>query len=771
MGAARPEAAYYPWKALTRGQRRAATGIQNWLHEFSELAIPTRALGKSIFDWQRIDKTRASNVVVIDGPRGAGKTSLMLTLVELWRRALAQEKLDEVLERGEIDLEGFTEPNTSGQVATEPFRKNIIPIRVLDLAPLPQSTSLITWVAAQLREFIDLLDERTAPPFSDVSTHAAVPWEPDWDKELPSRRAWADLTASAAWGWDDNIQARKQMLDPDAYAEELQQSERARVGIVERWRTLIAAIVKDAAERHPNRISKEARIVIPIDDVDMNPLRTRDLLDFVRTFWDPQLVFMLSGDSDLILAALKRYHSKSMGAADESAAGFTLHEMAAQSYDKVVPRAQRFRISPLEPKERVELLREQLPNGLEKLLFRDRWAAEALPPTLRELHDMRQTLSGQKTMSEVVGTLWSTALAREGAPAEVTEQIAQHVDLGQNGMPAIEMDVDAPSERLGEFRIRKDQRSHRAHLVLEVASGLRPLKPENLSVRMRGAMLLAADLAANDPDAAWSQISIAGHGYKFPAVRARILASLASQNDEVNRVRDLLRRGMRWPVPDWPAPVDFARFAEEWRRVIPDILEGRDASRVAVEFLRLVWRVQQEQSLPSPPPPTTPTTLQVPSPQPPIFPPTLADAIIFIQSETDTTMTPRPQAYVEWAETRAPLLATPESGLQWSTAEDLLEILTIGQERIHQARFERARITLETLSKESLPREEVDVALTAIDGAFSDHPWVKRFGAWKQQPAQDKRPQHVRRSFGAQPPKAGRSGPRPRGPRPRVLRK
>src|SRR5262245_13745191 len=98
MGAARPEAAYYRWRALAQGQRRVAGEIQSWLSGFSELEIPTRAAGKNIFDWQRVNETRASNVVIIDGPRGAGKTSLMLTLVELWRRILAQERLDEAFE-------------------------------------------------------------------------------------------------------------------------------------------------------------------------------------------------------------------------------------------------------------------------------------------------------------------------------------------------------------------------------------------------------------------------------------------------------------------------------------------------------------------------------------------------------------------------------------------------------------------------------------------------------------------------------------------------
>jgi len=159
------------------------------------------------------------------------------------------------------------------------------------------------------------------------------------------------------------------------------------------------------------------------------------------------------------------------------------------------------------------------------------------------------------------------------------------------------------------------------------------------------------------------------------------------------------------------------------------MLRGRDGSHVAAEFLLSIWRVQQEQSAPNSPPPTTPTT-------------TLGDALTVIQSPSVATMTPpRQQAYVEWVGERAPLLATPESGLHRSAVNEFLEMHpNIGREgdHVHQARFERARITLETLSKGSLLRKEVDSALTAIDGAFDDHPWVKRFGVWKEQFAQDK---------------------------------
>jgi len=797
MGTARPEAAFYRWRALAQEQRRVAAAVQSWLAAFSTMPIPTRATGNSIFDWQQIDETRASNVIVIDGPRGAGKTSLMLTLVELWRRTLAQDKLEEVFapipavppRPGETDLLGIGDVQPLADVppasdhwtietrtSFDSLRSRIIPIRVLDFAPLPYSTSLVTWVAAQLREFIDLLDQRTTAAFSDVSTRAVVPWEPDWDKELPSRRAWAELTASAAWGWDDNIQARKGTLDPDAYAEELQQSERARVGIVERWRTLIGAIVKDAAQRYRGRISEEARIVIPIDDVDMNPQRTAGLLDFVHTFWDPQLVFLLSGDSKLILAALEQHHAKALGmtGGDASDAGFSRREIAAQSYDKVVPLAQRFRIGPLTPAERVKMLEDRLsnlqgigstgPSGtsdaaskpmpLTDVLRMDRWAAEALPATLREIHDMRQKLSGHMKITDVVADIWSDAVSREALTVDDRKRISERVDLSQDGMPSVEAEIDARAERLGEFRVpsssqgSSERRAGRTHLVLEGISALVPCDMPGSS-RLRGALLLAADLAADDPDAAWSAISIAGRGYKCPAVRARVVVSIAPQHRSAgNHAEELLRRGVRWPVPNWPAPIDLARFAEEWRKLIPGILERRQAPgrdrEVAIRFLDLIRSVQMRSA-------------------PLVVAPELKQLMkeIFEHRIPETSASPRDQAYVDWARGRALLLAAPESGLHVDTANDLLSVLPgdatkgVAPQKgaaaqkdvatplfvgIHRARFERVRISLETLPYHESPDGYVDATLTAIDASFPGHPWVERFRPWKPEHA----PQEVR---------------------------
>jgi hypothetical protein len=649
------------------------------------------------------------------------------------------------------ETDATTARNEARGVAND-LRRRIIPIRVLDFAPLPRSTSLITWVAAQLREFIDLLDERMTPHTSNLGSRQVVPWEPSWEQELPSRRAWADLAASAAWGWDDNIQARKGALDPDAYAEELQQSERARVGIVERWRTLIRTIVADAAQRYPSRISANGRIVIPIDDVDMNPQRTGELLEFVRTFWDPQLVFLLSGDSALITAALQQQYAKVLEVTKETAASFSPspRDLAAQSYDKVVPIAQRFRLGPLMREERIALLKKQLcklqalepssnlapeqPGTLEELLRCDPWAAEALPATLREVHDVRQKLMPKQTVSEVVADLWSSALSREALTDERRREIRNRVDLSSEGLPSVEGEIEAFAERLGEVGVQAPDRTtkrrgHRTRLVLEVPSDLVPSNfPE--SQRLRGAFLLAADLAAADPDAAWSAITIAARGYKFPAVRARIVAPITS-NDRLARRRaeTWLRRGTRWPVPDWPAPIVLARFAQEWRKVAPDLVDLRgEAMRdrgVAMAFLRLVQSVFQDRPLPAASPAAAGTVTEE------AF--TSMLKAIFEVSDTQATR-PRQIAYVDWAQWRAPLLAAPESGLQASVAKEVLEALSPAANpdptELERARFDRAHITLNTVLQENLGTDDVHAVLAAIDASFSDHPWVGRFHAW-----------------------------------------
>src|SRR5262249_31559268 len=121
------------------------------------------------------------------------------------------------------------------------------------------------------------------------------------------------------------------------------------------------------------------------------------------------------------------------------------------------------------------------------------------------IHDTRQTLNRTENVTELVDNLWSAACDRE-LPGNLHKEIAERVSLGSEGMPSVEGDLDARPDRLGEFKVDQERSSssesrQRTHLVLEAVSGLLSTDLAERE-RVNGAFLLAADLAADDPDAA-----------------------------------------------------------------------------------------------------------------------------------------------------------------------------------------------------------------------------------------------------------------------------
>jgi len=88
----RPEARPLYWKDLTEDQQRVVVQIHQWIEDYikSPLDKGVRTGGnRSPFDYQEIHEHRTSNVILIDGGRGSGKTSVLVTALRLWRRAAA----------------------------------------------------------------------------------------------------------------------------------------------------------------------------------------------------------------------------------------------------------------------------------------------------------------------------------------------------------------------------------------------------------------------------------------------------------------------------------------------------------------------------------------------------------------------------------------------------------------------------------------------------------------------------------------------------------
>lgn len=463
---ARSEAQPFTWDDLALEQRRVICLVQRWMEDFVEHTPLTPLPPDGAFTWQAADLQRRSNVLLIHGGRGSGKTSVMLTLLELWRQPLVSEPrqgsrrtLAPEEQRGRdsasLEQEALTQTNLStvdAKVNTQLTRGRVIPLKPLDLQPLPGPTSLLAWIASRIREFAELLDQPfpgtpyTRPP------RAIAGWHPDTENEAPWRKPWRELADAIALGWEINPRQRQGGLDPEAFTEEMLEAERSRHAILVKWRRFVEAVVAHACWRSPSHFNQQARLVLPIDDVDMNPRQCVHVLELVRYLWHPQLVFLLTGQSRLFTKMLRLSYHGAMRAGlgpgsvndhefESLDARPSPHELAAQDFDRIIPPAQRFRLNPIEPAERrssllkwlrlqpeaspppsqepTETKERTVPRDSLLARFLDRFRTtpflqNGLPPHFRQLCNVEQLLLRahleEKTQSEMVALLWKEAV-------------------------------------------------------------------------------------------------------------------------------------------------------------------------------------------------------------------------------------------------------------------------------------------------------------------------------------------------------------------------
>lgn len=662
---ARREALPYEWDQLTADQQRVAEELHKYLVDFVSLPLqPKRPPGP--FSWQ-LDHHRESNVVLFDGGRGSGKTSVLLTVIELWLRVLrgeptssAPQPIVTMLQRGEL----------AGK---------LIPLRILDLQPLPRSTSLLTWLAGRLLEFVDDLEggnarERGAPPAPIGS------WNPKWEVELPSRKAWRELLQDAATGWESNLSQRRKDLDPESYAVELGQAERARLSIQDRWREFVDRVADDAHQRLPALMKPDARFVLSIDDADMNPHRCVELLDLLRMFWHPRLVFVLTGETDLFIKTLQLHY---LGRFREATGPTALIEgeykeilakpsalgLAWNTYNKAIPRGQRFSLPELQPEERLKFLREDLavelrhreeglpPASLVGYFELDPFLQHGLPDRLRRIQDLKQQLSDpalRRRASLLVYRLWRDKVKAGDFSQPLEKALLGSVQL-RDEMLFVQLENEL-AWMSRNFGVRRRLLGASFQLELNVSEGFNydPLDNEfQLPKSLVALLLLALNVAEDEVDGEVPDEELPrGFGYSL------VNAIVPVGTKEAQFV---------WPLPTFTSPVEVNLLMSMWtpsniRRALSD----KDPGALAHQFIAATLSAHARHRLEEPLPDAKDIWKQLVT--------KVRDALTHIPKE-DSKDIPRQRQFNLWLREGAGLLATPESGLPPSTANEILESL------------------------------------------------------------------------------------------------
>lgn len=204
---------------------------------------------------------RYRRVLLLDGDRGTGKTSFLVTLVERWN-ASASAEYDAV-------------------VGTErPDFIRVLPI--LDFDPLPPGVPLAAWIIQAWRPLVNHYEE-----ISRKSTNGR---ESDDDTLLDR---WLKLFRVAAVGWTgipEGTGLIEQVLDREEQVGDWQHLDR-------QWYDFVEDVIEFGTSGVPQPagpLPKNPVFVIMIDDVDLQVGRVRELLPALRLLYHPSVVFVVA---------------------------------------------------------------------------------------------------------------------------------------------------------------------------------------------------------------------------------------------------------------------------------------------------------------------------------------------------------------------------------------------------------------------------------------------------------------------------------------------
>lgn len=705
--ALRREAAPLSPEHLTSAQRRAGERATRLLHEMARKPWKKRAPHPPGFGFLPIiDERRDNSVILIDGARGSGKSTLLLTLLHGYSRLLLPER---------------------GEPAKNPWfdvEDRIVPAGLIDLQPLPSSTNLLLLLTTALEKVVQALTPEHSSP-------EAPRWYEPSEEELPSRRAWRVFSRVAASGWYSNLPERKAALDLEAFAIEQEHEEYRRLDLTNAFHDFMDALLSDFQKRRG--WTRPPLFFLAIDDADMNPALSGALLEILRKLYHPRLAFVITGHSELFIHMLELELSKTHSGAVISRPESTesppvFATLAYEIYAKVVPQSARCEIPPLPPDQRVAAipeLEEQLkrfallpyarmateqPLTLRDYLTHGGQVMDALPDRLRQLLDLHGVLANieveekERSTLHAVKAIWDFS-AQMDMTAARTHRLEQLVHIEPDGSLSIEPGIrlspvlhELYSIPLGENRrlIFKTPDKFEAWLV-ERGTDVQ------LSSRIAAAWMFTNSVAADDRRGIFAGLRPVPDMLTEP-----LFAHHEGDLPNIGRLQ------IAWPIPDWQSFEDIMEFGRLWR---PAALMfsvrkiGSIPDRAARKFLNTVLRVGQGKRW----------AVQ------PMGDHSESDwsgiASELAKTSRAGEASPREFALIEWARSRAGLLAAPESGLPADAANHFLQALQTAfgtdwpfvKTALRRARREHLRVD------SAVNDVSVDYLLTKIDELFPNH--------------------------------------------------
>lgn len=284
-----------------------------------------------------LEDSRYSRVAMLEGPRGSGKTTLLLSLIRATSPDGRWNDSDGGLER---------------------LRGRVVWLETLDLEPHPRATNLLASILVRIEDKVGRFQENFIG--GQGLPGGILDARPEDDPILELSRLQNDV----ALAWDGDAPGRGTQLGPDAYAVEVLRTEQARLKLNPRLRAVLdhlaSKVYRDGQIQNP-------LFILPVDDFDLNPARSLEILRLLRMISVPRLFTVLLGSVGLVervlewsvLGELSALAGKvaSQLALSTGPEGLiaTSRTLSREGFRKLIPPEQRIKLRGVNAREALEL--------------------------------------------------------------------------------------------------------------------------------------------------------------------------------------------------------------------------------------------------------------------------------------------------------------------------------------------------------------------------------------------------------------------------------
>ena len=617
--------------------------------------------------WALIDNDRRHRVLMLSGPRGSGKTSLLLTLLAGWRAAWTKNWAVLASPENRKEVEKLFN-----------HMDDVRPLKPLDFDPLPSDLPLYGWIIQAFRPLVDWLTNDGQAVGSIESDHLrsiseqggrSLPWSEN-SQSLHEQLQKLYQMAIVGWGSGKLREAFQKDLFDLILDQEDQHLNWQR--LQSSWQKFLSGLFRELDGRR-DIFPQKGLLVLPIDDTDLQIQRDRELILAIRLLYHPRLVYLLTGDSDnlyknLSLEFLGRMVSLSNTDGLDSKV-FDVNEERSRSLafalkEKVLPTSHVLKLSRLKLYEALEWSRKKKNQPLSGMLLNpsrpetsfDKFIEErprsldfdcVLFRRLQQFYDNYRDdseFTGIGYLADFLEMLKNVEDEDEFTVGKISEdQIVLHTYPGPI-VPVARLHHSSRQERNIEVRVGINLEFNQERITTDLSEQ----SEKNRLVQASPLTLLALDLAAASP-----RMEVHQHTSRIrsPQCLAWSIWHGAS-----------LETWLPWPSIRASSPTELVKRAEAWTKAVRAINNNGTVEwvdRIAFAWIRLhlVWLGEIKGQLS--------VAHEIDSDMTGAW--TLLSQAL--QSASDKVRTS------QWFRTEMPLLAAPEYGLSRQVQKQLLKIL------------------------------------------------------------------------------------------------